>query len=170
MRTDKEQEQFDAFIGAMRKLPPVKAPGGLADEIIRQARDTTPASVVRFHERSRGRTLFALAAALLILAGGVFYYRTRYSPDSLAAGRTVRFEIAFADAQTVTLVGDFNKWDKGASPLRQREDGKWVIEVKLAPGCYQYQFLVNGTLWSPDPQNPDKIDDGFGGFNSGLEI
>ena len=31
---------------------------------------------------------------------------------------------------------------------------------------YQYQFLVNGETWIPDPKSPVKVDNGFGGVNS----
>ncbi|MCD6531571.1 hypothetical protein J7K99_03905, partial [bacterium] len=35
---------------------------------------------------------------------------------------------------------------------------------------YQYKFVVNGTEWHEDPDNPAKVDDNFGGFNSVITV
>jgi hypothetical protein len=35
---------------------------------------------------------------------------------------------------------------------------------------YRYKFLIDGSDWMPDPANPLRIADGFGGWNSMLEI
>jgi hypothetical protein len=43
------------------------------------------------------------------------------------------------------------------------------ITLQLAPGSYQYRFLV-GAQWLEDPNNPRKTPNAQGGFNSICEV
>ena len=80
-------------------------------------------------------------------------------------------ELTFKDdsAQSVSVAGEFNNWDASANPMK-KENGIWKIILDLKPGKYQYKFVVNGTEWKTDPQNPEKADDGYGGQNSILTV
>ena len=74
-----------------------------------------------------------------------------------------RFMIVAPGAQHVTLVGDFNDWDKGATPLlKVAANGVWTAEVRLPPGRYAYAFLVDGQQWVADPAAPPATGDDFG--------
>jgi len=73
-----------------------------------------------------------------------------------------------ADAESVALVGSFNDWKAQADPLR-REGGLWVIERALPAGRHLYKFVIDGN-WVPDPGNPEREADGYGGFNSVLVV
>jgi hypothetical protein len=46
----------------------------------------------------------------------------------------------------------------------------WSVIVSLTTGTYQYKFILDGVTWIHDPENPDMVDDGYGGFNSVLEV
>jgi glycosidase len=70
--------------------------------------------------------------------------------------------------QRVFLAGSFNSWSTDSTPMTER-DGVFEARVPLKPGSYQYKFHVDGK-WVPDPANPNKTSDGFGGSNSVLEI
>jgi|SRR5690554_4925442 hypothetical protein len=75
----------------------------------------------------------------------------------------VRFALAAPAARGVALVGDFNDWDRDATPLEPSAAGnEWSVTVRLAPGRYTYAFVVDGTRWVPDPSAPRAPDDGFG--------
>ncbi|RMH57017.1 MAG: hypothetical protein D6679_07780 [Candidatus Hydrogenedentota bacterium] len=64
------------------------------------------------------------------------------------------------------VAGSFNGWNQGATVLEDPDgDGIYEAVVFLDPGTYPYKFVVDGK-WIPDPRNPDKVPDGFGGFNS----
>ena len=67
---------------------------------------------------------------------------SRYS-----AGRTRHRVDFFCDApsaRTVQLVGDFNDWQAGATPMRKMPDGRWMASLELHHGHHQYLFLVDG--------------------------
>jgi 1,4-alpha-glucan branching enzyme len=71
----------------------------------------------------------------------------------------------------VALVGDFNGWDRTATPLRPAGSaGAWVVSVQLPPGRYRYAFLIDGVRWLPDPVAPRAPDDDFGTSNSVLMV
>lgn len=90
--------------------------------------------------------------------------------DSEAA-REVEFVLMAPDASQVVLVGDFNGWSPGATPLRASERGRiWSVTVPLTPGRHEYAFLVNGRHWLPDPRAPRAPADDFGAPNSVLTV
>lgn len=74
-------------------------------------------------------------------------------------------------AESVSLAGDFNGWNKTASSLKRDESGLWLTEI-VAPkaGRYAYKFVVNGERWLEDPNNGMKATDSYGGLNSVLVI
>lgn len=49
-------------------------------------------------------------------------------------------------AQSVSLVGDFNQWNPGMHPMKQMPDRAWLITVELKHGHHRYAFLVDGQL------------------------
>ncbi len=49
-------------------------------------------------------------------------------------------------AQSVSLVGDFNKWNPAANPMKRMPDGAWLLMVELAHGHHRYAFLVDENL------------------------
>ena len=91
--------------------------------------------------------------------------------EPAAASRTVQFVFVSGAAREVSLVGDFNDWQTGTTPLRRASpDGLWTVEVPLEPGRYTYAFVVDGTRWVPDDAAPRAPDDEFGGEKSVLYV
>ncbi|HVZ48452.1 MAG TPA: isoamylase early set domain-containing protein, partial [Gemmatimonadaceae bacterium] len=79
---------------------------------------------------------------------------------------TVRFTLVAPRAARVAVVGDFNHWDPARTPMRRAADGsRWEITVPLAPGRYDYSFVVDGVL-ATDPSAPRAPDADFGAPNS----
>ncbi len=68
-------------------------------------------------------------------------------------------------ARSVVLVGSFNRWDSAAEPLRRGPDGWWTTAVLLAPGDYEYLFLVDGAPWN-DPLDDGRTSNAWGGHYS----
>lgn len=74
----------------------------------------------------------------------------------------------FDNAGSVSVVGDFNGWDTMADPLQRGHDG-WELTKTLPPGRYLYKYVVDGN-WVQEPGNPNQQADGYGGFNSVLNV
>ncbi len=74
-------------------------------------------------------------------------------------------------AKNVSLVGDFNNWDRAATSFLRNESGLWFAEI-AAPtaGRYQYKFIVDERRWVEDPSNGMKAPDNYGGLNSVIVI
>lgn len=85
--------------------------------------------------------------------------------------KLVQFMLVAPNARTVSVVGDFNDWDRTATPLREAADaGVWTITVPLSAGRHQYVFMVDGNRWTPDPAAPLAVEDSFGMPNSVITV
>jgi len=83
------------------------------------------------------------------------------------AARVVDVVFTAPQAASVTIVGDFNNWDPRRTQLvRANHEGEWRARLKLAPGVYQYSFVLDGSDWVSDPLAMTMLADGFGGTNS----
>jgi hypothetical protein len=115
---------------------------------------------------------------LLFLAGGMVSQTGcfgggrgsgRGGPEVIEGG--VLFRYYDPDAKRVHIAGDFNNWSPRADAMTDENgDGEWTLFYDLPPGVYEYKFIVDGTRWIADPENPDKISDGFDGENSVLTV
>jgi hypothetical protein len=122
------------------------------------------------------------AAAVVLVAAGALTLRAlgpssgvpggaATSPAHLAESPLVRFELAAAGAARVTLVGDFNGWDRQATPMRRAQaPGVWTVSVPLPRGRHAYGFVVDDERWVADPSAPLAPEDGFGGVNSVIVV
>lgn len=73
-------------------------------------------------------------------------------------------------ANRVKIVGTFNHWKPSEESLMERKkDGTWSKRIYLAPGTYQYRFLIDD-VWVEDQNNFYQVDNAFGGKNSVVEI
>ncbi len=71
------------------------------------------------------------------------------------------------DAREVFLVGDFNNWDPRSDRMVKR-GGKFQKSKRLAPGEYQYKFVVDGE-WHTDPDAP-QVPNEYGTQNSVIRV
>ena len=86
-------------------------------------------------------------------------------------GDRLRFDYHDDHATSVSLAGDFNKWDASSTPLGKDASGLWHVEIATPPpGKYEYKFVVDGAKWVEDPGNWFKTPDNFGGLNSVLVV
>lgn len=77
------------------------------------------------------------------------------------------FTVLEPAASSVELFAD---WLPGLQPLK-RSGAIWRATVPAPPpGRHGYKFRLDGQRWEEDPSNPDRMEDGLGGFNSRLEI
>ncbi len=113
------------------------------------------------------------SAALLFLALLPWFRVRQVQPGAHPrenVAQAVQFVFYAPDAASVMLVGDFNDWDRTATPLlNSNGSGVWSVAVPLSPGRYQYAFVVDGK-WSSDPEAARGVTDDFGEPNSVLTI
>lgn len=116
--------------------------------------------------------LGALAAACLfaaVVVGGVLSMQR--ARTTVSGAPVVRFGFVAPRASSVALVGDFNDWDPKATPLHAAAaGGVWSVEVPINPGRHLYAFVVDGTIWRPDPAAPPAYGEDFGEPNSALTV
>jgi 1,4-alpha-glucan branching enzyme len=66
------------------------------------------------------------------------------------------------DVGSVFLAGTFNAWDPSACPMERAAEGMWLVTLQLAPGVYEYKFLVDdGWVCKPgvDELDPSLLSD-----------
>lgn len=95
--------------------------------------------------------------------------RSTETAKASADSRLTHFELLATDARTVFLAGSFNQWNPSATPMTRLGEGKWVTDLSLPLGRYEYQFVVDGR-WTPDLKAADEMPNPFGGFNSVVEV
>jgi hypothetical protein len=96
--------------------------------------------------------------------------RPRPRPE-LSGSRAVYLRLVAPASSRVVVVGDFNNWDPGATPLRSSgREGIWTVELRLKPGRYHYTFLVDGRTWVRDPAEPPAPESDFGAPTSVLTV
>ena len=79
-------------------------------------------------------------------------------------------------AQAVFLAGSFNDWSPTATRMVRGSRDNWMVSVPLAPGHYEYKFVVDGE-WCCDPsdtaldaQHPDCVTNELGTMNRTIEV
>jgi hypothetical protein len=173
-----ELQSYRAIIGTalepIRRFPAID----VASEVARRVapgRGPVPralAAVARWLWSPRALTLrpaYALAGALAVAAVislSILQPATSVSPAP--ARVIVQFRLGDASARDVALVGDFNGWHP-EHRLHEVGPGVWSLDVALAPGVYNYVFVVDGKTWRLDPLAP-RVTDGFGGASSRVAV
>jgi 1,4-alpha-glucan branching enzyme len=81
----------------------------------------------------------------------------------------VHFEYEDATARKVCVAGTFNDWHPEVSDMIPLGSGKWVKDLELAPGTYEYRFVVDGK-WTTDARCARTVPNAFGETNSLLVV
>jgi 1,4-alpha-glucan branching enzyme len=76
----------------------------------------------------------------------------------------ISLELYAPEAQAVFVAGTFNNWQLSTMPLQRQFCDRWVAELKLGPGMYEYRFIVDGE-WRNDPWSRAYVANAFGGLN-----
>jgi Glycogen recognition site of AMP-activated protein kinase len=148
---------------AQQKPRPSQAPGGPAE--------AQPAKTVAPQRASAP----SAQPALLPMKSEPMRPPARISPAAQASRppepRTVKVTFVLPEpaAQRVALGSEFNGWSPDATPMKRHADGHWETTVTLAPGRYQYKFIVDGQ-WIPDPRARENILSPLGTLNSVIEV
>src|SRR5690242_12304295 len=85
------------------------------------------------------------------------------------SGQTVHFELFSPGARQVCIAGTFNDWQPETDRMSLEADGRWVRNLALKPGTYEYRFVVDGK-WEPDPNADHTVMNPYGERNSLLTV
>jgi Carbohydrate-binding module 48 (Isoamylase N-terminal domain) len=176
---------LERAIGELRKLPPldsgvlariVTAAGNA--RISRAADEPMPVMPARprFARLTSVVAMTAAAAVIGFLIRGVSLRESGQpaariasaAPDSLGdvmhavASRDrvsmpvpTQFVFSGRAASRVSLIGDFNNWNRASSPMhREANSALWSVTLPVVPGRHMYAFLVNDSLFTLDPEAP----------------
>lgn len=81
------------------------------------------------------------------------------------ASQPLRVEFTDSTAKTVAIAGSFNNWRPESAPMVAVGNGRWLKELILPPGTYEYLIVADGK-WMPDPSAKETVPNPFGGVNS----
>lgn len=102
--------------------------------------------------------------------------RKKSKPERNQSSGCIEFICHAPDAQSVFVAGSFNAWQVNATPLSRGEDGTWKVSLNLAPGRYEWKFIVDGQ-WCCEPGCdgphsgcPNCVTNEFGTMNRVLEV
>ena len=123
----------------------------------------------------------ALAGALVLAGCSALNFVKHRLPPPTQGPNGVTFRFDAPSAKVVQLGGNWpeNNWLRGQAQTGSflvgemadlDGDGIWERTERLAPGRYQYKFVIDRLNWKYDPNNPNRVDDGYGGFNSLLDV
>ena len=189
MQNDDLDSSLQPFVNKLRELPegdPRAVKRVLAR--LRQADGLPNARRRWLRKHFAERAGWWAAAAVLVLGAGVTLFAratSRAEADALALDREIatvetrapvtddagpadrlvarRFVIESEQAREVALVGDFNQWNPEQHQLhRDGRTARWYITVKLPAGLHKYAFIVNDSVWTPDPSAVRTVDRDFG--------
>jgi 1,4-alpha-glucan branching enzyme len=128
--------------------------------------------------------MISLVTAVAALAGlgcsSLNFIKRRLPPPTMTKEGVV-FRFQAPSASIVQLAGNWpeNDWLRGQAQTGsflvgamtdEDGDGIWTRTERLGPGRFQYKFVIDGVTWKQDPNNPNRIDDGFGGSNSLIDV
>ena len=84
--------------------------------------------------------------------------------------KSVTFTVHAEAGQQVRLAGCFTDWETKAKKMTfKKRNGVYSATVKLAPGEYQYTFII-GDKWGADDQNTEFVPNDKGTFNSKIVV
>jgi 1,4-alpha-glucan branching enzyme len=88
---------------------------------------------------------------------------------STSPSREVTFGVYEPRAEQVFLCGAFNNWSPDTTPLARKQNRDWKTTLSLAPGRYEYKFVIDGQ-WRLDPRASETVSNAFGTLNSIVEV
>ncbi len=133
----------------------------LGAAVLRSSRSVAPAVA----DGTVAKGTVAVGARGAEFAGGV-----TMTPVIATGARAIVFELDAPDAQSVQVLGDFNRWSRNVSSMQRGSDGRWRLTTMLPPGRYVYAFLVDGRRFQRDPVRDAVEDRDFGVTGSELVV
>ncbi len=131
--------------------------------------------IIRFARAANGAVDYAALAVEVAASAPGAAEEDEIAEVASAVGVSREVVVQFRDARAadVRIAGDFNGWvpDKDVQSRVRAEgsDRVWTKILHLAPGRYQYRYVVDGE-WREDPTNPNAVPGPVGGRSSVLVV
>jgi 1,4-alpha-glucan branching enzyme len=79
---------------------------------------------------------------------------------------------AAKSAESIHIVGDFNDWDKTATPMKPLKSGDFTstLELDTSKTEYQFRYLYDGKTWENDWEADAYIANSEGTENSVVKV
>ena len=101
---------------------------------------------------------------------------TKGIPYSVPCRKTDKIDYVFTfnpqgkSYKKVQIAGQMNDWAPIFTPdLQMNKSGLYEVTLNISPGTYLYQMVLDGDQ-NHDVNNPNKVDNGYGKFNSILQV
>lgn len=95
--------------------------------------------------------------------------RTAHRHSGGTSSPAIRLEFTHLTAAKVCVAGTFNDWRPAATHMVPVGGGRWLKELLLPPGIYEYRIVVDDE-WMADPLAAETVPNSFGGLNSVLKV
>ncbi len=76
--------------------------------------------------------------------------KNKASKQQSDARRKTTLSCHAPDAGEVFVAGTFNEWKLDEVFLKRDNSGRWSVDLELAPGRYEFKFIVDGQ-WCCEP-------------------
>jgi len=74
-------------------------------------------------------------------------------------------------ASSACVVGDFNDWQVGATPMKRSKDGSFSATMSLSCGNeYQFRYLLDESIWENDCSADKYIYSPYGGTDNSVIV
>lgn len=81
----------------------------------------------------------------------------------------IHLEYLDEKAKSVCVAGSFNDWHPAVTEMLKADAGRWVKDLTLPSGTYEYRFVVDG-VWISDPACRSVAANPFGSYNSVITV
>jgi len=155
-----------SVIACMLEANPALTPQKVREILIRTAQPVVGADRER---QGAGAIVSSLALAEAMREEGGPLEGIPLSPQVDASG--VTFWLYDNSSRQVHVRGSWDDWSAPGIAAEQVRPCVWRAHMPpLDAGRYGYKFLLDGWVWLDDPDNPRKEPNGYGSFNTILEI
>ena len=78
---------------------------------------------------------------------------------------------AAPDAESITIVGEFNDWNPTKTLMQKTDTGDFTLVLELpSKREYRFRYLINGTRWENDWHADNYLPNPFGGDDSVVAV
>lgn len=68
----------------------------------------------------------------------------------------------------VVVLGDFNNWESAKGVDMKAGKNDFSASIELAPGTYQFRYLIDNSIWENDYQADNYVSSPFPGINNSV--